>query len=532
MEHPARLLAPPELSPRQLGEFAARQGKLRVIYDAIESRLPFDHTSIVVPSLSFDAEELAKIPGVPFYEERLLFSLIRLRHPRARVVYVTSQPIHPDIVDYYLQHLVGVPASHARSRLAMMCVFDASARPLTAKILERPRFIERIRRWMGDPDHTYLTCFNSTAWERVLSVRLGVPLNAVDPNLLDLGTKSGCRKVFREAGVDLPKGFEDVHSRQQVVESLEELTRFRPGLRRAVVKLDESFAGAGNALYRYPTDLPEAREERRAVIDGTLDRLEWAAEETLADFLRKLGTMGGIVEEYLEAEVVRSPSVQMRIAPDGEVELISSHDQVLSGATGQVYSGCRFPAAEGYRALIQEQAMKIGRVLADKGVISRYAIDFLVWRDGDEWRSAAIEINLRMGGTTPPFLALQFLTGGEIDQTTGMYISPRGQQKFYYATDNLGGPTYRGLLPEDFIDILTLHGLHFRPQTETGVLFHMIGALSEFGKVGVTCIGNSREEADELYRRTVAILDLETDAEGSDPNLAVQLFDPGLGRME
>lgn len=44
------------------------------------------HTSVIVPSLAFDQEELAKIRGIPFYEERLLFSLIRLRDPRARVI--------------------------------------------------------------------------------------------------------------------------------------------------------------------------------------------------------------------------------------------------------------------------------------------------------------------------------------------------------------------------------------------------------------------------------------------------------------
>jgi hypothetical protein len=124
-----------------------------------------------------------------------------------------------------------------------------------------------------------------------------------------------------------------------------------------------------------------------------------------------------------------------------------------------------------------------------------------------------------MGGTTPPFLALQFLTGGEIDLESGLFISHRGEERYYYATDNLTSPQYKGLLPEDLMDILTLHGLQFRHSTETGVLFHMIGALSQYGKVGVTCIGGSRAEADELYQRTVEILDLET---GPDAHLTPQ----------
>ena len=42
------------------------------------------------------------------------------------------------------------------------------------------------------------------------------------------------------------------------------------------------------------------------------------------------------------------------------------------------------------------------------------------------------------------------------------------------------------------------------------VLFHLIGAVSEFGKLGLTAIGDSREEADALYYKTLEVLDRET----------------------
>jgi hypothetical protein len=38
----------------------------------------------------------------------------------------------------------------------------------------------------------------------------------------------------------------------------------------------------------------------------------------------------------------------------------------------------------------------------------------------------------------------------------------------------------------------------------------MLGALSEHGRVGMVAIGNRREEAEEVYARTVATLDRET----------------------
>jgi hypothetical protein len=161
---------------------------------------------------------------------------------------------------------------------------------------------------------------------------------------------------------------------------------------------------------------------------------------------------------------------------------------------------------------IQEAGLRIGQVLARYGVVSRFAVDFLVFRapPSKEWQVQALEINLRMGGTTHPYLALQFLTGGALDPQTGLYRSPSNQAKYYRATDNLHSPAYQGLLPDDLIEILTVNKLHYSHGTESGVLFYLIGALSEFGKLGVTAIANSREEVDDLYRRTLSVLDRET----------------------
>ena len=51
--------------------------------------------------------------------------------------------------------------------------------------------------------------------------------------------------------------------------------------------------------------------------------------------------------------------------------------------------------------------------------------------------------------------------------------------------------------------------MHFDQSRQTGVVFHMMSALSEHGRVGLTAIGESQEEADDLYERTVKVLDDE-----------------------
>lgn len=489
---------------------------LATLWQAIEDGST-DHTSIVVPSLSFDREELAKISGAPRYEERLLFSLMRLRDPRARVIYVTSQPLHPEIVDYYLGLLTGVSARSSRARLQLFCCYDGTARPLTEKILERPRLIQRIRAAMGPAEGAYLTCFNSTPLEQRLAETLGIPLNGCDPALLDLGSKSGGREIFRAAGVSLPEGRERLHTVDEVMDALVEI--WKPGLQRAVIKLNHSFAGAGNAVMTYPQERPTDPAAQRNAVMQALGALSFTGDATAEPFFDKLQIMGGVVEEMIQAPEVLSPSVQLRLTPVGELEVVSTHDQILGGATGQSYSGCRFPANEAYRLRIQADALAVGKELERRGVSSRFAVDFVVAPsdDGGPWQAWAIEINLRMGGTTIPFLALQFLTGGRLRPDEGTFEAPDGQLKFYRATDSLTGPSYRGLLPEDLMDILDEYRLGFSPDRQTGVLFHMMGALSEHGKLGVTAIGNSPQEAEKFFQRTVEVLDGVTAGQAERP---------------
>ena len=107
------------------------------------------------------------------YEERMLFALNLLRHPRARLVYVTSAPIHPAAVDYMLSLISGIPNEHMRGRLTVISLYDNSLVPLSRKLLQRPRVIDRIRQSIR-PECGLMTCFTVSELERSLAVALGV----------------------------------------------------------------------------------------------------------------------------------------------------------------------------------------------------------------------------------------------------------------------------------------------------------------------------------------------------------------------
>jgi len=149
-----------------------------------------------------------------------------------------------------------------------------------------------------------------------------------------------------------------------------------------------------------------------------------------------------------------------------------------------------------------QYGMAIGEALASEGALERYAVDFIARRFGDRWDVQAIEVNLRQGGTTHPYLALSAITAGRLDLNTGLYRSPTGHALHYEATDNFADPGLRGLLPTDLVDIVAEAGLHFDPARLRGSVFHLLGCLSEFGKLGMTCIGRSPDEAHAVFAAT------------------------------
>lgn len=470
-----------------------------------------EKTVVVIPSLTLDQKILKALQGAQFYEERLLCLLMLLRMPRTRVIYVTSMPIDEIIIDYYLHLLPGVTGFHARQRLTLLSCYDASKISLTEKILARPRLIQRIKANIKGQELTHLVCFNETQYEQQLALALDIPVYGCDPALLYLGTKTGSRRIFKKLKLNVPAGIENIHSEAEVAQALLQIKRNNPALQKAVIKMNDGFSGDGNAIFRFPKSLlkevnPLAMIQERLAHQTTIvaEGLDYSS------FMQKFQSMGGIVEEFIEGQIKESPSVQLRINPLGESEVISTHDQVLGGESGQVFLGATFPANLEYTYEIATIGKKVADELRQEGVLGRFGIDFISVKEGNTWKHYAIEINLRKGGTTHPFLMLQFLTNGVFDWQKGIYQMPNGQTRCYFASDNVVHEKYRGLCPQDLIDIAHCNRIQYDGVTQCGVTFHMIGALSQYGKLGMVCIGRTIAEAQAYFAKTIEILDMES----------------------
>jgi hypothetical protein len=347
--------------------------------------------------------------------------------------------------------------------------------------------------------------------ERELALQLDIPMYAADPRHFALGGKSSARRLFAEEGLSHPLGIEDIVDEEGFIAAILDLRRRRPDIGRVITKHNQGVSGMGNAVVDLRGLPPPGDLKERAAVCERLRAMTFEVPGLTYDaYMRAVAGQGAIVEEMIEGEVKRSPSVQMRISPLGTLEILSTHDQMLGGPSGQSYLGAIFPADPAYSRLITRDAAKIGERLVREGVVGRFALDFLtVQNTAGEWEPYAIEINLRKGGTTHPFLTLQYLTDGIYDPDSGEFTTELGERRYYVASDHVESEAYRLFSPEDLLDLISIHRLTFDQTCQTGVVLHMFSGVAELGRLGVTCIHGTPQRARALYDDFIALLDSE-----------------------
>ncbi|MGY1726347.1 peptide ligase PGM1-related protein [Geodermatophilus sp. SYSU D01062] len=476
-------------------EFAELQRDLAPACAANAPGSPTPHVLVTLPSFSIGESLLSHYADrLPALEHRYLVTVLLLpRVPGCELVFVSSAPPPPALVDHYLSLVPPADRASVRRRLRVLVVPDASYRPVAAKLRDRPDLVEDLRRHIGGRP-AFLEPWNVTADEVEIARRLDVPVDGTAPELWPLGFKSAGRRLLADAGVPVPAGCEDVHTVEDVDRAVDDVLRRRPAAAGVVLKLDDSGAGDGNVVLR------------REGLPGSAGHLRDAVRR-LPDWYLTALTLGGVVEEFVTGDRFASPSVQGEITPDGRVSVLSTHEQVLGGDSGQVYLGCRFPAEPHYAAELGRYGRAAGEALARCGARGRYGVDFVATSGPGGWTLQGLEINLRKGGTTHPYTVLRNLVPGRYDPEAGRWTADDGTVHCYCATDNLVDPAWTGLPPREVVDAVDREGLRFDRRTRTGVVLHMLSGLAVDGRFGLTAIAPAPAAAHDLLERTHACVD-------------------------
>ena len=257
-----------------------------------------------------------------------------------------------------LELLPGVPTSHARRRLQLFDTDDASNRPLTEKLLERPALLARIKEQLR-PGQLHQLLRGDRAETPLGSPRF--PCWAPTPPWAT-GAARPAAVSLCPLRVPHPPGSDLVHNLDDLSEVTATLWEEHPKLKRCVIKLNEGISGEGNAaLDLLPLGLEACSAAgRRQRLRQELEHLPMPAQGWLT-LLKEQGRW-----RPAEGGDQLSLSVQGTIHPDGRVEVLSTHEQIL-GANGQTYQGCRFPADQAYRLDLMRHGQAVGEALAAEG---------------------------------------------------------------------------------------------------------------------------------------------------------------------
>ncbi len=156
------------------------------------------------------------------------------------------------------------------------------------------------------------------------------------------------------------------------------------------------------------------------------------------------------------------------------------------------------------------EAAKVGARLAREGVVGRFALDFVAVRDKDgTWDAYAIEINLRKGGTTHPFLTLQFLTDGVMTPTKVSSRQPLANRNVLSPATIRNRRCTGPSRPMTYSISRRVTACTSTTTQQTGIVFHMMSALAGAGRFGLTAVADTHAEADALHAKTVAAIAAE-----------------------
>ena len=105
-------------------------------------------------------------------------------------------------------------------------------------------------------------------------------------------------------------------------------------------------------------------------------------------------------------------------------------------------------------------------------------------------------------------MSLKLLTHGNIDNATGLFLTPAGNPKYYVSCDYISVSIMKNTLyPQDLCRLMDARpDLNWDSEKQVGVILHMLSRVSKTGTLSMTSIGDSIEDAHRMFNETRSYL--------------------------
>jgi hypothetical protein len=284
------------------------------------------------------------------------------------------------------------------------------------------------------------------------------------------GTKSGFRQLALDIGMNVVPGR---HNLMNAKELRQGILSLKGKTKTVLVRLDEGLSGAGNFLVDLDDFLKKSPSAQNLV-----------AKELLLKLPQRLSKSGATAEVWIE-DVISSPSLQYIVYENGEIELLSSHDQVLEGKE-KWYVGCIYPSVYIIEEILEE-GMLFMKTLQKEGFVGYCGLDLIITPKTYYF----VEANVRKPGTTYPREFVRKVFGSL-------------QGKYYYAKDIKDSKLIGKTFSEIYAKLIPL--VIKPPISNEGILLYNTGALKEGGRFDVVVVSPERSHLETILLEVLGLV--------------------------
>ncbi|XP_051580204.1 IQ motif-containing protein H-like [Myxocyprinus asiaticus] len=425
-------------------------------------------TIIHVPSLGFSQHQRLSLRGFDILQNTQMCRLCDIRDENVEVIYVSPVSLGEDLLQYYTNLLglqaavelsdASAPQTHCAKRFTILMpealeYFSHRNMCLASLLKYSPRTLKCIKNLIQGKQ-AYMIGRATHIDDLAVADELEVPLLGTEPAVAQLyGTKSGGRRIFSGAGVNMPPGKWDIYTLVQLHEGLAQLMTEHMEVQRWLFKIDSEIDGRGTAYCDvcHLRCRPWAQEEfsrhepeqwmvtsaHEPVMIKFLEEVphllacyarpvNTSFYPTWASFLEHFFREGGIIEAYPPSDSVTCLTVDLLVEPGGDVRMLSCGDQ-LRGASGLEVVGCTMPQTSICPDVLHSICTRVGQACQQRSIMGHLSLDLVTFLEPSNLEQQVWAIDLDLGYSNQLAMTelMLMMTGGTLDcRTSKLEVPP------------------------------------------------------------------------------------------------------------
>ncbi|XP_042266793.1 IQ motif-containing protein H isoform X1 [Thunnus maccoyii] len=548
---------------RQLENHRSRAQHLAANWKHIQSS---KRTIIHIPSLGYSQSQRLSMKGLDVLQNIQIGRLCDIRDQNVDVIYVCPQHLGEDVLHYYTSLLKCDGATEGAETRAIQAFmrrfiiltpeavdyFPTHNMCLSTLLKYSPRTLKRIK-YLIQGKQAYIVGGAAHVDDLAVADELGVPILGPEPAIAQLySTKSGGRRIFTEAEVDVPPGQGDIYSLNQLHETLAELMTQNIDVQRWLFKMDSEHGGRGTAYcdichlscynwalqeyHRYGPKLWNTKWIQETVLLRYLHEIpEWLASyarpaktscyPNWACFLKTFLRQGGVVEAFPPSDSVTCLTVDLLLEPGGEVTMLSCGDQ-LHGSCQMEAIGSTVPQTSVCPETLRPICMRVGQACLQRLIVGYVSVDLATFlnRSTMEQKVWAIDLDLTYSNQLAMTQMLLMMTGGTLNCRTGCLEVPVPVREKscehqtaakppvvnHYAVigNHLFHSNLSMLYHNVFFKMCKAHGIGFNKKRKQGTVFALYDS-SERCSIGMITVSEDLRGALVTFAQNLSVIHQE-----------------------